>query len=68
VDLFFSRHDATTMNRQKNDVGTQYRSAIFTHGPEQQEVRWLESLCCSCHLDRWGDMCGACACQGAAWV
>jgi peptide-methionine (S)-S-oxide reductase len=38
VDLFFSRHDATTMNRQKNDVGTQYRSAIFTHSEEQLQV------------------------------
>ena len=38
VDLFFKMHNPTTMNRQGPDVGTQYRSAIFTHGPEQERV------------------------------
>jgi len=32
---FWKLHDPTTLNRQGADVGTQYRSAIFTHGPEQ---------------------------------
>jgi peptide-methionine (S)-S-oxide reductase len=36
LDVFWSVHDPTTLNRQGPDVGTQYRSAIFTHGPEQE--------------------------------
>jgi methionine-S-sulfoxide reductase len=36
--LFFKMHDPTTLDRQGNDVGTQYRSAIFTHSAEQQKV------------------------------
>lgn len=38
IEFFYRMHDATTMNRQGGDVGTQYRSAIFTHGEEQQKV------------------------------
>jgi peptide-methionine (S)-S-oxide reductase len=38
VDVFFSSHNPTTKNRQGFDVGTQYRSAIFFHTPEQEEA------------------------------
>lgn len=36
VDAFWSMHDPTTLNRQGPDVGTQYRSMIFYHTPEQR--------------------------------
>ena len=36
LDVLWERHDATTLNRQGNDVGTQYRSAVYYHSAEQK--------------------------------
>ncbi|RKS14832.1 peptide-methionine (S)-S-oxide reductase [Flavobacterium sp. 120] len=38
LEIFFATHDPTTLNRQGNDVGTQYRSEIFYHNPTQKQV------------------------------
>jgi peptide-methionine (S)-S-oxide reductase len=38
LEIFWNTHDPTTLNRQGNDVGTQYRSAIFFHNQKQREI------------------------------
>lgn len=38
LEVFWHTHDPTTLNRQGNDVGTQYRSAIFYHDEKQREI------------------------------
>ena len=38
LEVFWQTHDPTTLNRQGNDVGTQYRSAVFYHSDKQKEL------------------------------
>ena len=38
LEIFFGTHDPTTLNRQGNDVGSSYRSAVFYHSPEQKKT------------------------------
>ena len=55
LDIFFATHDPTQLNRQGNDVGTQYRSAIFPQN-EEQEAKAREAIareqCRSWRTDR----------------
>jgi peptide-methionine (S)-S-oxide reductase len=46
LEIFWKTHDPTTLNRQGYDVGTQYRSVVFYHTPEQKELaeKWKKKL------------------------
>lgn len=51
LDVFFTIHDPTTLNRQGNDVGPQYRSAIFAHSDEQARVAREKLAAAQAHWD-----------------
>jgi peptide-methionine (S)-S-oxide reductase len=51
LDVFFTIHDPTTLNRQGNDLGPQYRSAIFTHSDEQARIAREKLSAAQAHWD-----------------
>lgn len=53
LEIFFVIHDPTTLNRQGNDVGTQYRSAIFYHSDEQKHIA-EQSMAALSRDNPWG--------------
>lgn len=54
VSIFFGIHDPTTLNRQGNDVGSSYRSAIFYHDEKQKKVA-EETISCLDSTGVWND-------------
>lgn len=50
--LFFGMHNPTTMNRQGPDIGSQYRSVVFFHTPDQEKVA-LQAIAALDQSDRW---------------
>src|SRR5664279_897512 len=53
LTVFFTIHDPTTLNRQGNDVGTQYRSVVFCANPEQRAV--VQDVIRSPTAEKWWD-------------
>jgi peptide-methionine (S)-S-oxide reductase len=53
LQIFYVMHDPTTLNRQGNDVGDEYRSVIFYHNAKQKEI--AESITKSFAADLWHD-------------
>lgn len=52
LDIFWSNHNPTTLNRQGPDIGTQYRSVIFYHSPEQKTAAEESKSRMSGHFNR----------------
>ena len=54
LNIFWQSHNPTTLNRQGNDVGSQYRSVIFFHNDEQKTIAEKSKIAAD-HSDYWSD-------------